>query len=84
MSRASATKLVTAVAAMQCVERGLIGLDKALGKHLPEFEHPSVIESWRPGHGGKEDPILRQAETQLTFRQLLSHTSGISASIFDL
>lgn len=80
---ASTTKLVTAVAAMQCVERGLICLDEPLGKHLPEFEHPSIIEGWRPGDGGKEEPILRQAESQLTLRQLLSHTSGISASIFD-
>ncbi|RDW85976.1 beta-lactamase-1 [Coleophoma crateriformis] len=80
---ASTTKLVTAVAAMQCVERGLIGLDEPVSKHLHELEHPSIIEGWRQGDDGKEEPVLRSAETPVTLRQLLTHTSGISASIFD-
>jgi hypothetical protein len=80
---ASSTKLITAVAAMQCVERGFIGLDEPVGKHLPEFESPSVLEGWREGVNGKEEPILRPARTKVTLRQLLTHTSGISASIFD-
>jgi hypothetical protein len=80
---ASATKLITAVAAMQCVERGLIGLDEPVGKHLPEFDHPSIIEGWRQGENGKEEPILRLANSPVTLRQLLCHTSGISSSIFD-
>jgi methyl acetate hydrolase len=79
----SATKLVTAVAAIQCVKRGLIGLDEPIGKHLPEFDHPSIIEGWREGRNGKEEPILSLASSQVTLRQLLCHTSGISASIFD-
>jgi hypothetical protein len=79
----STTKLVTAVAAMQCVESGLIDLDEPVGKYLPEFEHPVVIEGWRQGEDGKEEPILRQARSQVTLRQLLCHTSGVSASIFD-
>lgn len=80
---ASTTKLITAVAAMQCVERGLIGLDEPVGKHLPELDNPSIIESWQQGEDGKEEPILRQAVDQVTLRQLLCHTSGVSASIFD-
>jgi methyl acetate hydrolase len=80
---ASMTKLVTAVAAMQCVERGLIDLDEPVGNRLPEFEHPVVIKVWRQGEDGKKEPILRQARSQVTLRQLLCHTSGVSASIFD-
>lgn len=80
---ASTTKLVTAVAAMQCIERGLIELDEPVGKHLPELDNPSVIESWRQDEEGKEEPILRQAIGQVTLRQLLCHRSGVSASIFD-
>jgi methyl acetate hydrolase len=56
---ASATKLVTAVAAMQCVERSLIGLNEPIGKHLPEFNHASIIEGWRQVRNGKEEPVLR-------------------------
>jgi hypothetical protein len=80
---ASSTKLITAVAAMQCVDRGLISLDEPVGKHLPEFQNPSVLEGWREGVNGKEEPVLRPARTKMTLRQLLTHTSGISASIFD-
>ncbi|KUJ18834.1 beta-lactamase [Mollisia scopiformis] len=80
---ASTTKLVTAVAAMQCVERGLISLDDPVGKHLPEIDNAKVIEGWRQDENGKEEPILRQATSQVTLRQLLCHTSGVSASIFD-
>lgn len=80
---ASTTKLVTAVAAMQCVERGLIGLDDPVGKHLPELDNANIIEGWRQDDNGKEEPILRQATSQVTLRQLLCHTSGVSAGIFD-
>ncbi|KAE9395560.1 beta-lactamase [Gymnopus androsaceus JB14] len=38
MNIASATKLVTSVAAMQCVERGLIGLDDDVKPLVPEME----------------------------------------------
>jgi len=81
---ASTTKLTSAVAVMQCVERGQIGLDDHVGKYLPEFEDAIVIEGWQSAQeDGKEEPVLRKATTKMTLRQMLSHTSGISASIFD-
>ncbi|PGH10477.1 hypothetical protein AJ80_07520 [Polytolypa hystricis UAMH7299] len=80
---ASSTKLVTAVAVMQCVERGLVNLDEPISNHLPEFKDYDVIDGWTEIDGGKEEPILRKAETTVTLRHLLNHTSGISASIFD-
>ncbi|KAK2792227.1 hypothetical protein FQN51_001886 [Onygenales sp. PD_10] len=84
---ASTTKLITAVAVLQCVDQGLVTLDEPIGKLLPEFENPDVIVGWRSvdgaGEGGNEEPILRKAKTQLTLRQMMNHTGGISAAIFD-
>ncbi|KAF2703141.1 beta-lactamase class C and other penicillin binding protein [Pleomassaria siparia CBS 279.74] len=40
---ASATKLITSIALLQCVERGLVGLDESLTKILPEFDSSSKI-----------------------------------------
>lgn len=77
-------RLVTSVAAMQCVERGLIGLDEPVGKYLPDLEFDKVIEGWREVEGGgPEEPVTRPAKTQLTLRHMLNHTSGLSAAIFD-
>lgn len=42
---ASQGKLLTVVAAMQAVERGLIGLDDDLAKHLPELAGLQVLDS---------------------------------------
>ncbi|KAK2790790.1 hypothetical protein FQN53_008613 [Emmonsiellopsis sp. PD_33] len=84
---ASTTKLITAVAVLQCVDQGLVMLDEPIGKLLPEFENPDVMVGWRSvdgaGEGGNEEPILRKAKTQLTLRQMMNHTGGISAAIFD-
>lgn len=77
------TRLVTAVAAMQCVERGLIGLDDPVSEHLPDPQSDVVIAGWKEVGGGGTSPLLRPAETQMTLRQMLSHTSGISSGIFD-
>ena len=80
---ASATKLITTVAALQCVEHGQIGLDDPIAPQCPEMAEPLVIEGWKATEHGGEEPILRKADGQITVRQLLTHTSGVSAAIFD-
>lgn len=40
---ASMTKLMTTVAVMQVVERGMVGLDDDLGYLLPELKDPIVL-----------------------------------------
>ena len=40
---ASSTKLVTSIAAMQCVERGLVDLDQEVFEILPELQEPGVL-----------------------------------------
>ncbi|MBI4538990.1 MAG: beta-lactamase family protein [Gemmatimonadetes bacterium] len=58
----SISKSVTAVALMQLVERGVLGLDEPVEKHLPAVR-------------GFANP--RAGSAPITFRQLASHTAGI-------
>ncbi len=76
---ASLTKTVTAVAAMQLVERGMLGLDDPIGSVLPQLARPEVLE----GFADDGTPILRPARQQITLRHLLSHTSGLGHEIWD-
>lgn len=57
----SISKSVTAVLMMVLVDRGVIGLDDPVKRHLPEVR---AVRDRRPGAG----PV--------TFRQLASHTAG--------
>ncbi len=69
---ASMTKAVTGVAAMQCVERGLLALDQPAGEILPELAEPRVLE----GFDAAGEPLLRPARRKITLRNLLTHTAG--------
>ncbi|KAJ4299598.1 hypothetical protein N0V90_004844 [Kalmusia sp. IMI 367209] len=70
---ASCTKLVASIAALQCVERGLITLDETLTTHLPELASQPIIAA----SGEKEFFELREAANPITLRQLLTHSSGV-------
>ena len=65
----SATKVITAVAAMQCVEKGLFSLDDAVGKYIPVFENLYAWESHVP------------VEKTLTIRHLLTMTGGFNYNL---
>jgi CubicO group peptidase (beta-lactamase class C family) len=67
---ASCTKLITAIAALQTVERGLITLDEPIDKYLPELASQPIIEQ-----EGSEIK-LREASKSITLRQLITHSSG--------
>ncbi len=58
------TKLVTAVAVMQVVEKGLVGLDDDLGHTLPELSDLDVLE----GFDGSEQPMLGKQSDSITLR----------------
>jgi len=64
---ASCTKLITTIAALQCVERGLITLDEPVYGVLPELSALLVAS----GEG-----FEKQKKT-ITLRTLLTHTSGL-------
>lgn len=71
---ASCTKAVTAVAALQLVERGLVNLDESVARWLPELAAPQVLRGFT-GYGA---PVLTPAQTPITLRHLLTHTSGFA------
>ncbi|KAF2097234.1 beta-lactamase/transpeptidase-like protein [Rhizodiscina lignyota] len=76
---ASMTKLMTTVSAVQCVERGLIGLDDDVSERiLPEFRDINVLEDMVDDGKGGQMPRLRKARGKITLRNLLTHCSGLS------
>ena len=64
MCLASATKLVTCVAAMQCVERGLLKLTGDISLLLPEWKDALILKGFSKNEGGK--PILEKAQNTIT------------------
>jgi CubicO group peptidase (beta-lactamase class C family) len=72
---ASMTKAITSTAAMMLYEEGKFGLDDPISKYIPEFKNPQVINTFR----WKDSTYTTEpAKSEITVRQLLSHTSGIS------
>ncbi len=71
---ASMTKPVTSVAAMILFEEGHFNLDDPISKWLPEFKNPQVLLAFDREKGeSKTEP----AKSEITVRQILTHTSGI-------
>ena len=66
---ASMTKPVTSVAVMMLYEEGKFLLDDPISKFIPDFKEPKVLTA-----DGKTVPAKRE----ITIRDLLRHTSGIS------
>ncbi|KAF3407121.1 Acyltransferase LovD [Talaromyces pinophilus] len=71
---ASCTKLMTAIASMQCVERGLLNLDDDVSGILPEWKYPQILVGFEEDSG---KPILKDAKNKLTLRMLLTHQTGL-------
>ena len=73
------TKLLTSIAAMQVVESGLLKLDDDIASFVPELAKQPVLE------GFHEDgrAILRARLSPITFRQLLTHSAGLSYYFMD-
>ncbi|KAL1614384.1 hypothetical protein SLS54_009811 [Diplodia seriata] len=88
---ASCTKLLTSICALQCVERGLIGLDDPLDAYLPELCALPIITTAstttttttttttsNPETPAESAFTYRPRSTPLTLRHLLTHTSGLA------
>ena len=69
---ASMTKAVTGAAAMQMVEQGKLSLDQPAKEILPFLADTKVLL----GFDANDNPILRAPKTQITLRNLLTHTAG--------
>ncbi|KAK7565432.1 beta-lactamase/transpeptidase-like protein [Phyllosticta citricarpa] len=93
---ASCSKLVTTIAALQCVEKGLLTLDGDIGDVLPEWKNPKILV------GFEEDgePILKPAQNHISLRysaasrcsraitytlsrHMLSRSSGMAYAFLD-
>ena len=69
----SMTKPITSVAVMMLYEEGHFQLDDPISKFLPEFKNPKVLV--KPSSG---EPYSIPATREITIRDLLRHTSGLT------
>jgi CubicO group peptidase (beta-lactamase class C family) len=71
---ASQSKAITSLAVMMLYEDGKFGLDDAVSKYIPEFKNPKVLANlnWRD-----TTYTTTPAKSEITIRQLLTHTSGL-------
>jgi methyl acetate hydrolase len=69
---ASMTKAITATAAMQLIEQGKLALDQPAREILPFLADTKVLL----GVDANGIPIMRAPRTEITLRNLLTHTAG--------
>jgi len=69
----SMTKPLTAVAIMMLYEEGRFQLDDPITRYLPDFAHQRVFSG-----GGYGAVMTEPAVRAITFRDLLTHTSGLT------
>ncbi len=70
----SQTKAITSLAIMQLFEQGKLGLDQDIADFIPEFKNPKLVKSFNPSDSSF---TTTPAKREITFRDLLTHTSGI-------
>jgi CubicO group peptidase (beta-lactamase class C family) len=71
---ASQTKAITSLAVMMLFEEGKFLLDDPLSRYLPEFAKPVVLDKFLEADSSY---TTVPAKSEITIRQLLTHTSGI-------
>jgi CubicO group peptidase (beta-lactamase class C family) len=69
---ASQTKALTSVAILSLVEEGKISVDDPVSRFIPAFAHTTVAVKTDTGL------VIKPAARQITLRDLLTHTAGIS------
>lgn len=69
----SMSKPITSTAVMMLYEEGFFLLEDPISKYLPEFKNPKVLV--KPAVG---DPYSIPATKEITIRDLLRHTSGLT------
>jgi len=72
----SMSKPITSAAVMILYEEGYFLLEDPISKYLPEFKNPKVLV--KPANGGA--PYTIPATREITIRDLLRHTSGLTYS----
>ena len=72
---ASQTKALTSIGLMLLFEEGKFLLDDPISKYIPAFKNPKVLDKFNPADSSF---TTVPAKREITIRQLLTHTSGIS------
>ncbi|KAI1802400.1 putative transesterase [Daldinia bambusicola] len=72
---ASASKLMTTIAALQCVEDGLLTLTGDLSSVAPEIAEKQILKGFSEDG---ETPILEPQARPVTLEMLLTHSSGLA------
>ena len=72
---ASQTKAITSVAVMMLYEEGKFLLDDPISKYIAEFAKQQVLDKFNEADSSY---TTVPAKTEVTIRQLLTHTSGIA------
>ena len=72
---ASQTKAITSIGLMLLYDQGKFQLDDPISKYLPAFKNPKVLATFN-----EKDTTYTTvpAKSEITIRQLFTHTSGIS------
>jgi CubicO group peptidase (beta-lactamase class C family) len=70
----SQTKAITSLGILQLFEQGKFGLDQHISDFIPEFKNPKVLKDFNPADSSY---TTEPAKREITFRDLLTHTSGI-------
>ncbi|PPQ92178.1 hypothetical protein CVT25_008952 [Psilocybe cyanescens] len=68
----SQTKMIAAVAALKLVEKGAISLDTPVGRYIPEFRNPIIVDKT-----STQNTTFRPAKTVMTVKHLLNFSSGL-------
>jgi CubicO group peptidase (beta-lactamase class C family) len=68
----SMTKPIVSVGLMTLYEEGLFQVDEPVSKYLPQLKGLKVLAG-----GTAEVPVLREAEREMSIRDVLGHTSGL-------
>lgn len=71
---ASQTKAITSTAVMMLFEEGKFLLDDPISRYIPEFSKPVVLDKFNESD---TTYTTLPAKSEITIRQLLTHTSGI-------
>ncbi|MFW5756896.1 MAG: serine hydrolase domain-containing protein, partial [Tangfeifania sp.] len=77
---ASQTKAITSTAVMMLWEQGKFRLDDPISKYIPEFKNPQVLSTFKYSDTTWTG---RPANSEITIRHLLTHTSGIGYGLID-
>lgn len=75
---ASMSKAITVTAAMMLYEEGKFSLDEPISKWIPEFKNPQVISTF---NAADTTFTAVPAKSEITVRQLMNHTSGLSYGV---